>query len=74
MKAHRPTIMGTRHMVAACQSESGHGHGQLMLGRYLASATGKPNPVEGRQWLERAVGQGILDAESDLAELNRRWQ
>jgi TPR repeat protein len=51
-------------------AELGHGHAQLMLGRYLAGgAAGKPDPVEARIWLERAVAQGILDAESDLAEL-----
>jgi uncharacterized protein len=48
-------------------AELGHGHAQLMLGRYLASgAAGKPNPVEARLWLERAIAQ---DAEADLAEL-----
>jgi TPR repeat protein len=48
----------------------GHGHAQLMLGRYLASgAAGKPNPVEARPWLERAIAQGVPDAEADLAEL-----
>ena len=51
-------------------AELGHGHAQLMLGRYLASgAAGKPNPLEARIWLERAVAQGVLDAEADLAEL-----
>jgi uncharacterized protein len=48
-------------------AELGHGHAQLMLGRYLASgAAGKPNPVEARLRLERAIAQ---DAEADLAEL-----
>jgi TPR repeat protein len=51
-------------------AERGHGHAQLMLGRYLASgAAGKPAPEEARQWLERAVAQGILDAQADLADL-----
>jgi TPR repeat protein len=50
-------------------AESGHGHAQLMLGSYLASgAAGKPNPLEARLWLERAVAQGVPDAETDLAE------
>jgi uncharacterized protein len=41
-----------------------------MLGRYLASgAAGKPNPVEARLWLERAIAQGVPDAEADLADL-----
>jgi hypothetical protein len=41
-----------------------------MLGRYLVGgAAGKSNPVEARIWLERAVAQGVLDAEPDLAEL-----
>jgi uncharacterized protein len=49
-------------------AERGHGHAQMMLGRYLVSgAAGALNPVEGRLWLERAVAQGITDAEPDLA-------
>jgi len=49
-------------------AELGHGHAQLMLGRYLASgAAGKPNPAEARIW--RAVAQSVPDAEADLAEL-----
>jgi len=33
-----------------------------MLGRYLASgAAGKPDPVEARLWLERAIAQGVPD-------------
>jgi len=41
-----------------------------MLGRYLASgAAGQQALEEARLWLERAVAQGFLDAESDLAEL-----
>ena len=51
-------------------AELGHGPAQLMLGRYLASgAAGERNPLEARLWLERAVAQGISDAEPDLAEL-----
>jgi len=49
-------------------AELGHGHAQLMLGRYLVAGTaGDLNPQEGRSWLERAAGQGIADAESDLS-------
>ena len=40
-----------------------------MLGRYLASgAAGEQNPAEARMWLERAVAQGVPEAEADLAE------
>jgi TPR repeat protein len=49
-------------------AELGHGHAQMMLGRYLMNgAAGDLNPVEGRMWLERAVAQGVADAEHDLA-------
>jgi TPR repeat protein len=49
-------------------AELGHGHAQMMLGRYLMNgAAGDPNSVEGRMWLERAVAQGVADAEHDLA-------
>jgi hypothetical protein len=48
-------------------AELGHGHAQMMLGRYLyAGAAGECNPVEAREWLERAVAQGIDDARHDL--------
>jgi len=41
-----------------------------MLARYLiGGVAGEKNPVEGREWLERAAAQGIAEAESDLAEL-----
>jgi TPR repeat protein len=49
----------------------GHGQAQLMLGRYLRSGVaGDPNPQEAREWLERAVAQGVADAQHDLAELS----
>jgi uncharacterized protein len=52
-------------------AERGHGPAQLMLGRYLvAGAAGERNSIEGRDWLERAAAQGIVEAESDLAELS----
>ena len=39
----------------------------MMLGRYLMSGlAGDLDPVEGRKWLERAVEQGIAEAELDL--------
>ena len=42
-----------------------------MLGRYLANgAAGDPDPAEARVWLERALAQGISDAESDLRGLS----
>ena len=41
-----------------------------MLGRYLVrGAAGEPNKAEAREWLERAVAQGIADAQSDLTAL-----
>jgi uncharacterized protein len=40
-----------------------------MLGRYLASAAAERDPMEARRWFEKALAQGIPDAESDLAEL-----
>jgi TPR repeat protein len=52
-------------------AELGHGQAQMMLGRYLSlGITADPNPLEARLWLERAVAQGIAEAESDLAALN----
>jgi TPR repeat protein len=60
----RPTAQGWFRAAA----ELGHGHAQLMLGRYLtAGLAGELNPDEGRLWLERAATQGIADAEFDLA-------
>ncbi len=51
-------------------AELGHGHAQLMLARYLASgAAGEPDPAEARVWLERAVAQGVAEAQDDLATL-----
>lgn len=51
-------------------AELGHAPAQLMLGRYLATgAAGERDPVEARLWLERAVAQGISEAQPDLAEL-----
>ena len=51
-------------------AEEGHGYAQLMLGRYLAAgATGEPQPEEARDWFERALAQGIDEAEEDLAAL-----
>jgi TPR repeat protein len=49
-------------------AERGHGHAQMMLGRYLTSGVaGDLDPTEGRKWLERAAGQGVAEAEQDLA-------
>ena len=48
-------------------AEAGHGQAQMMLGRYLTRGlAGDIDLVEGRQWLERAVEQGITEAELDL--------
>jgi TPR repeat protein len=39
----------------------------MMLGRYLTRGlAGDIDLVEGRQWLERAVKQGITEAELEL--------
>jgi TPR repeat protein len=49
----------------------GHGQAQVMLGRYLRSGTADElNPEEAREWLERAVAQGVEDAQHDLAEMS----
>lgn len=49
-------------------AQRGNGLAQLMLGRYLVRGLGGVHdPVEGRIWLERAVGQGIDGAEQELA-------
>jgi TPR repeat protein len=45
----------------------------MMLGRYLAGGVaGDPDDQEARLWLERAVAQGIAEAEPDLAALASR--
>src|SRR5262249_29289095 len=52
-------------------AELGHGHAQLMLGRYLSSGVaGQHDPAQARFWLERALAQGVSEAQPDLAELN----
>jgi TPR repeat protein len=48
-------------------AERGHGHAQSMLGRFLLHGDAGDLTVEGRMWLERAVAQGITEAEHDLA-------
>ena len=51
-------------------AERGHPHAQMMLGRYLARGlTGEQDIEAARQWLERAVAQGLQDAKGDLAAL-----
>ena len=51
-------------------AERGHAHAQMMLGRYLTRAlAGERNTDEARTWLERAVAQGLTEAECDLAGL-----
>ncbi len=63
MPADRPTAQ--RWFRAA--AERGHGHAQLMLGRYLTNGlAGELNSDEGREWLARAAAQGVSDS-SDLA-------
>ena len=52
-------------------AERSHGQAQLMLGRHLAAgAAGEPDSAEAKAWLERAVAQGIAEAEQDLAALS----
>ena len=52
-------------------AELGHGHAQLMLGRYLAEgAAGNPDRAEARLWIEQAAAQGIEEAQADLAALH----
>ena len=42
-----------------------------MLGRYLSrGAAGQHDPVQARLWLERALTQGISEAETDLMQMN----
>ena len=42
----------------------------MMLGRYLARGLGgEQDPVAARVWLERAVAQGLVEAQGDLAAL-----
>jgi TPR repeat protein len=42
----------------------------MMLGRYLARGlAGRRDSQEARQWLERAVAQGLAEAQQDLAAL-----
>ena len=51
-------------------AERGHGHAQMMLGRYLARGlAGERQPEEARVWLQRALAQGLGEVEADLAAL-----
>ncbi len=51
-------------------AERGHAYAQMMLGRYLARGlAGERDPDQARQWLERAVAQGLAEARADLAAL-----
>jgi TPR repeat protein len=53
-------------------AERGHGQAQLMLGRYLRSgAAGHSDLKQARHWLEMAATQGIVDADAELADLDR---
>jgi hypothetical protein len=63
-----PVDRGAAQRWFRAAAEHGHGHAQMMLGRYLTSgAAGDLDPAEGRKWLERAAAQGIAEAEQDLA-------
>jgi len=51
-------------------AEKGHGHAQLMLGRFLMRGlAGERNDEEARAWLEKAKMQGMTEAEADLERL-----
>jgi TPR repeat protein len=64
--AHRETAQHWFREAA----ELGHGWAQLMLGRYLAQgAVGEPDCTQARIWLERALAQGVAEAEGELARL-----
>ena len=53
-------------------AERGHAYAQMMLGRYLARGlAGEQDIHQARMWLERAVGQGLAEANGDLATLPR---
>jgi len=52
-------------------AELGHGHAQMMLGRYLSRGINdSPGRLKARLWLERAVAQGVAEAEQHPAPLN----
>jgi TPR repeat protein len=51
-------------------AEHGHAHAQMMLGRYLIRGlAGQTDPLEARVWLQRALAQGMTEAEHDMAQL-----
>ena len=51
-------------------AERGHGYGQLMLGQYLAQGLAGPrDTIEARLWFERAIAQGIGEAQGELDAL-----
>jgi TPR repeat protein len=52
-------------------AEANHPIAQMMLGRYLARGLAGPaDRAAARQWFQRAVAQGIVEAKTDLAELD----
>ena len=51
-------------------AERGHAHAQMMLGRYLARGlAGNQSPTEARFWLQKALAQGLQEAQADLDAL-----
>ena len=53
----------------AAAAQRGHGHAQLMLGRYLSKGVaGEHDLAAGRIWLERAAAQGLAEAADELAD------
>jgi TPR repeat protein len=56
-------------------AERGHAHAQMMLGRYMARGlAGERDLEQARQWLERAMAQGLQETRADLAALPPRVQ
>jgi TPR repeat protein len=65
-----PSVIAASTFALGALHGGGHGHAQLMLDGYLAKgAPGERNPLEARIWLERALRQGVAEAEADLAQL-----
>jgi TPR repeat protein len=51
-------------------AERGHAHAQMMLGRYLSRGLGgQQDAAQARVWLEKALAQGLSEAQGDLDAL-----
>ena len=65
-----PTDRVAAQRLFRAAAERGHAHAQMMLGRYLArSVAGETDLAQARQWLERALTQGLEEVRPDLAAL-----